>query len=85
MTEVIVDGVRYVPVVEANPTAEAIMRALALTHETPEGLARNDGSVYRYLRVSVGEPGYGADASDPTIEQFVAELLGSPGKETDRG
>jgi hypothetical protein len=76
--KVTIDNIVYVPVSDANPTAKDLMRALAATYQTEENLDTDEKLLKeaQYLRVSVGEPGYGnADEDEPTIEEFVAKLL----------
>jgi hypothetical protein len=74
MPEVIIDGVRYVPAVEASPGAKDLMRALVASWW---GWSKDiDADVAQYagvLRVVVSEEDIDDDGQ--TLEEFIADLL----------
>lgn len=80
--DVIIDGVRYVPVAAGHMSARALMRALALTYTTEDLMAEEgEERTFRDLRVSVGEWTETGDAWDgaPTIDEFVGDFVTTTG------
>lgn len=76
MTDVRIDGVKYVPVAEAHVSAEAIRDAI-VTQWWGDGWQENAPEASRYLRVIVTDDDSGGDTIDEFIAAILAKLSGS--------
>jgi len=70
--QVIIDGVRYVPVSESSPAAAAFMKALASAYWGKDAPETDDPKEYRDLAVIVTDD---TRQGGMTIEQFAARYL----------
>jgi hypothetical protein len=74
MAEVLIDGVRYVPLNESNPAAFALMRSLVEQYMGDGQSPQQIVELARELHVVVGEPD--DEFEGETVEEFVARLFG---------
>lgn len=72
-TEVLIDGVRYVPATEAVAGAADLLRALALQYDTEESLAEYGMA---RLRVVVGDGAEFEPGEGETFDELAARLAG---------
>jgi hypothetical protein len=70
MTEVVIDGVRYVPAVTVDASVEQVLRTLALQYHTPETLAEFG---FDDLRIIVADPGAFGEEGE-SFQEFAARM-----------
>lgn len=71
--DVRIDGVKYVPALDASADVKFLMRALAAQHWGWDAKELDDPNTYKYLRIVVGDQFEEYDGW--SLEELAAELV----------